>query len=202
MRRPPRRSSSGPARGPVLAGQLARCARWARPRRPARPAPTGALPVPTTPVPTRARPLGPHDQRRRCRWAAGAGRLDAGDGADGGVAAVEAGDEQEATVVAGGVDGGRASSVSRAMVTTIWGSTTPVVRGRTGRVRAVRSAMGGAPGEDRVGPRDGITELHRNNPSIPPVIPSDSHVTSRPACPAFAARSSGRSAHARTLDSS
>ena len=95
-----------------------------------------------TPAPTRARRLGPHDEGG---GAAGqlAARLDAGDGADAGVAAVDAGDEQEApAVVADGVvTAALASSVSRAMVTTIWGSTTPWVRGRTGRVRRSRSAM-------------------------------------------------------------
>ena len=73
-----------------------------------------------------------------------AGLLDPGDRADPGVAPVDAGHEEQLAVGRLAASAAaRASSVSRAMVTTMPGSTTPEVRGSRGRVWS-SSAMRGS----------------------------------------------------------
>ena len=92
-----------------------------------------AVPVPATPAPMR--PVQAAHDHRELAVGQLAGVLDLGHGADGGVAAVDLGDQQEvAAGVAGGAGAERDSGVSRVAVTTMPGSTTPLVRGRSGRV--------------------------------------------------------------------
>ena len=69
--------------------------------------------------------------------------LDAGNGADPGVARVDPWHQEDPAVARQRAVGGvaRASAVSSARVTTIWGRTTPVVRGSNGRLKASTSGL-------------------------------------------------------------